>query len=60
VKAALGADTAALLARIRLASIGPVTTETARAEGIRVDAEASPYTLAALVSALEAAFVREG
>jgi uroporphyrinogen III methyltransferase/synthase len=60
VKAALGADTAALLARIRLASIGPVTTETARAEGIRVDAEASPYTLAALVSALEATFLREG
>ena len=56
----LGPDAPARLARTTVASIGPVTTETARAEGIRVDAEASPYTLAALVSALEATFLREG
>jgi uroporphyrinogen III methyltransferase / synthase len=59
VKAALGAETAALFARIRVASIGPVTTETAKAQGIRVDAEALPYTLAALVAALEATFIGE-
>jgi uroporphyrinogen-III synthase len=56
VQGALGADGATLLAQIRVGSIGPVTTETAKAHGIRVDVEASPYTLPALVSAVEASF----
>jgi uroporphyrinogen III methyltransferase/synthase len=53
VATALGAEAAALLGRVRVASIGPVTTETATTLGIRVDAEASPYTVPALVLALE-------
>jgi uroporphyrinogen III methyltransferase/synthase len=47
-----GAGAAALLARVRVASIGPVTSATARGRGVRVDVEAAPYTLPALVSAL--------
>jgi uroporphyrinogen III methyltransferase/synthase len=33
-------------------SIGPVTSETARARGIRVDAEADPHTIEGLITAL--------
>ncbi len=33
-------------------SIGPVTSETARARGLRVDAEADPHTIDGLVTAL--------
>jgi uroporphyrinogen III methyltransferase/synthase len=33
-------------------SIGPVTSDTARARGLRVDAEADPHTLPALVAAV--------
>jgi uroporphyrinogen III methyltransferase/synthase len=33
-------------------SIGPVTSETARARGLRVDAEADPHTIDGLVDAL--------
>jgi uroporphyrinogen III methyltransferase/synthase len=33
-------------------SIGPVTSDTARARGLRVDAEADPHTLSALVAAV--------
>jgi uroporphyrinogen III methyltransferase/synthase len=36
-------------------SIGPVTSETARARGLRVDAEADPHTIDGLVDALVAA-----
>jgi len=39
-------------------SIGPVTSETARARGLRVDAEADPHTVDGLVDALVAAVRR--
>jgi uroporphyrinogen III methyltransferase/synthase len=39
-------------------SIGPVTSETARARGLRVDAEADPHTIAGLVDALAARLSR--
>ena len=35
-----------------IVSIGPVTSETARARGLRVDAEADPHTIAGVVAAL--------
>jgi uroporphyrinogen III methyltransferase/synthase len=37
---------------VRVASIGPVTSETARSLGLTVDAEARPYTIDGLVAAL--------
>ena len=37
---------------VRVASIGPVTSETARSLGISVDAEARPYTIDGLIAAL--------
>jgi uroporphyrinogen III methyltransferase/synthase len=50
---AVGADEAArLLARTRVACIGPITAETARRHGIRVDAEAEEYTILGLVGAV--------
>jgi uroporphyrinogen III methyltransferase/synthase len=42
----------ARLTGLRVATIGPVTTETARALGLAVDAEASPYTIDGLVDGL--------
>jgi len=48
----LGARAPELLARTRVASIGPVTTETARARGLRVDVTAAESTLPGLVRAL--------
>jgi uroporphyrinogen-III synthase len=36
----------------QLVSIGPVTSETARARGLRVDAEADPHTIDGLVAAV--------
>jgi uroporphyrinogen III methyltransferase/synthase len=56
VYAALGPGAAQLLAPLAVVTIGPVTTETARILGIRVDAEASPYTLPAAIAALEGLF----
>jgi uroporphyrinogen III methyltransferase/synthase len=46
------ARAAALLARPRIASIGPITTQAARARGLRVDLTAARYTLPDLVAAL--------
>ena len=40
-------------------SIGPVTSATARARGLRVDAEADPHTIDALVVALQDALTRD-
>lgn len=54
--ALLGPRAADLLAKTRVASIGPITTETALRLGIRVDLTASPFTLPALVCALERSF----
>jgi uroporphyrinogen III methyltransferase/synthase len=45
-----------LLARVRVASIGPVTTDAARHRGVHVDVVAGEPTVEALVDALEAAF----
>ena len=42
------------LARVRAASIGPVTTEAVRAEGMSVVVEAAEYTIEGLVAALAA------
>jgi uroporphyrinogen III methyltransferase/synthase len=39
-----------------VASIGPITTETCRRLRVRVDVEANPYTLPALIRALEQSF----
>jgi uroporphyrinogen III methyltransferase / synthase len=49
----------ALLARAVMASIGPVTTETATRLGVRVDVTASPYTLEGLLTALSRWFSRD-
>ncbi|MDP9034965.1 MAG: uroporphyrinogen-III synthase [Myxococcota bacterium] len=48
----LGPRAAMLLERPRIASIGPVTTETATARGLRVDVTAREYTVPGLVRAL--------
>jgi uroporphyrinogen III methyltransferase/synthase len=37
---------------VRIASIGPVTSETVRKHGLRVDCEAEPHTIEALVRAI--------
>jgi uroporphyrinogen III methyltransferase/synthase len=50
---AFGAGEAArLLSGTRVACIGPITVETARGHGIRVDAEAREYTIPGLVEAV--------
>jgi uroporphyrinogen III methyltransferase/synthase len=48
----LGPRAAELLGRVRVASIGPVTTDTARDRGLRVDVTAAEYTVPGLVRAL--------
>ena len=50
--ALLGPDAKRLLAKTRLASIGPVTTDAARALGLEVATTADPHTAEGLVSAL--------
>jgi uroporphyrinogen III methyltransferase/synthase len=54
--AALGEDAADRLAGLTLASIGPITTQTAEARGLHVAFTADEYTIAGLVSALERHF----
>jgi uroporphyrinogen III methyltransferase/synthase len=49
---AFGPRAPEILARARVASIGPVTTGSARARGVRVDVEARKYTVPGLVRAL--------
>ena len=51
-------DAAALLNGTAIVCIGPITAETARAEGLRVDAEAREFTGAGVVDALVAWFER--
>jgi uroporphyrinogen III methyltransferase / synthase len=53
---ALGEDGVALLARLTVASIGPITTETAQRRGVRVDVTATEYTERGLIAALERYF----
>jgi uroporphyrinogen III methyltransferase/synthase len=52
--AMLGTEAVPLLSRARLASIGPVTTETAERLGLRVALTASPSTVESLVQAVAA------
>jgi len=52
----LGRGAPGLLARTRVASIGPVTTQTARKRGLRVDVIASEYTVPGLIRALAASY----
>ncbi len=54
--ARLGPDARALLSRVTLASIGPVTTATAEELGLRIDVAASVYTVEGLLDALESRF----
>ena len=49
---AFGGEAEDLLSNTRVACIGPITAETARGRGIRVDAEATEYTIPGLVSAV--------
>ena len=48
----LGSRAPELLGRVRVAAIGPVTAETARARGIRVDVQAREFTVPGLVACL--------
>jgi len=57
---ALGVGARTRLADVTVATIGPVTTETARSLGLRVDAEASPATMPAAIEALERSMVAAG
>jgi len=52
----LGRGAQGLLARTRVASIGPVTTQTARKRGLRVDVMAAEYTVPGLIRALAASY----
>jgi uroporphyrinogen III methyltransferase / synthase len=54
----LGARAPALLGRARLASIGPVTSETARSRGLRIDVQPQEYTVAALIRALAESYAK--
>jgi len=53
---ALGSDAAELLGRAVIAVIGPVTAETARERGVRVDVSAEPFTVTGMLDALERHF----
>lgn len=55
---ALEARAAELLAKTCVASIGPITTETAQKRGIRVDVVATDHTIPGLVAALEKHFTK--
>lgn len=54
------AEAVAALNQAAIICIGPITADTARAEGLRVDAEARIYTEDGLVAALVAWFSRPG
>ena len=54
--AALGVDGAQRLRGLTLASIGPITTDTATARGLEINITAETYTIAGLVAALERHF----
>ncbi|MCP4721375.1 MAG: HemD protein, partial [Desulfobacteraceae bacterium] len=49
-------DAAKLLKGVTIASIGPITSDTARSLGIEPDIEADPYTIPGLVDALVAEY----
>lgn len=54
---ALGADAAAQLSKLTVASIGPITSKTLTDRGVRIDVQAEVYTVAGLLDALERHFV---
>ena len=54
--AALGVDGAQRLRGLTLASIGPITTDTATARGLEIDITAEAFTSPGLVAALERHF----
>jgi uroporphyrinogen III methyltransferase/synthase len=54
--ALLGNTAPALLAGVTIASIGPITSQTARDFGLTVQVEAAEHTVPGLVAALEGAF----
>jgi uroporphyrinogen III methyltransferase / synthase len=49
---AFGDETAGLLTNTKVACIGPITADTARKHGVRVDAEANEYTIPGLIEAV--------
>jgi uroporphyrinogen III methyltransferase / synthase len=49
----LGPDAAALLSRVTLACIGPITSGTAQRHGLEVAVTADTYTVEGLLDALE-------
>lgn len=51
---------AALMERVQVASIGPITTETARELGFRVNVTAAVYTIPGLVQAIEEHYAGRG
>jgi uroporphyrinogen III methyltransferase/synthase len=53
---AFGEEASNLLSNARMACIGPITAETARGHGIRVDVEATEYTIPGLVRAVAGLF----
>jgi len=53
---ALGERATSLLSNTSIASIGPVTTDTAKKRGLRVDVTAAEHTVLGLVRCLEAHF----
>ena len=55
---ALVDDARGLLEALTVATLGPLTSASCRAHGVRVDVEARPYTIDALIAALEAHFSR--
>jgi len=55
---ALGDRAVPLLGRARLASIGPVTSDTARSRGLRVDVEAEETTVVGLIRALAESYAK--
>jgi uroporphyrinogen III methyltransferase/synthase len=55
----LGDGAAGALAKLTVASIGPITTETAEKLGVRVDVTAAEYDNAGLVRALRSHYARE-
>ncbi len=55
---ALGMDAAALLAPVAVATIGPITSDTARKHGLHVSVEAAKYTVPGLLAALERHYTR--
>ncbi len=59
VKNLLAAAGPNVLKGVRVASIGPVTSETARAQGLKVDVEAKEYTLDGLIQAILEASIHE-